>query len=245
MKTKINQRLAGCLVLLALSTLNPQLSTVFAQDLNYTNWDGLVTNWVQTSAPSQSWYSIASSADGTKWVAAACCGGGGIWVSTNSGASWTQTFTNDVMNVYGWSSVAASADGTKWVAAASGGSGGIYTSTNSGVTWTQTSAPGTSWYSVASSVDGTKWVAAVNGGGIWTAQATITSAPLLTAAKILEDGQFQFAFIMTNNVNYTVQYSTTLTNWTSLLTISGYGGPLTITDPSTTAPQRFYRVMIQ
>src|SRR4051812_44847416 len=42
--------------------------------------------WTQSiNAPSLEWRCIASSSDGTKWVAA----GGGIYTSTNFGATWT------------------------------------------------------------------------------------------------------------------------------------------------------------
>jgi len=45
------------------------------------------TQWTQSSAPSEYWYSIASSADGTQ-LAAAVHYGGGIYISTNSGGTW-------------------------------------------------------------------------------------------------------------------------------------------------------------
>lgn len=45
----------------------------------------LSQNWAATSSPINGWISVASSADGTKLVAA----GDVIYVSTDSGASWT------------------------------------------------------------------------------------------------------------------------------------------------------------
>src|SRR5206468_1194307 len=119
--------------------------------------------WTQTSAPSNSWSSVASSADGSKL--AAVTRPGPIYTSTDSGATWTQTSTPSNW----WSSVASSADGTKLVAAGQSFDfntgepigGPIYTSPDSGATWTQTSAPDQPWASVASSVDGSKLVAAV------------------------------------------------------------------------------------
>ena len=120
--------------------------------------------WTQTSAPSNYWNSIASSADGSKLVAAAGPPNGGdglIYISTNSGVDWMQTSAP----TDSWSSVASSADGTKLVAAASGDL--IYISTNSGFAWTATSAPSNSWATVASSADGSKLVAAANGDLIY------------------------------------------------------------------------------
>jgi hypothetical protein len=112
--------------------------------------------WTQTSAPSNSWRCIASSADGGKCVAGTWPGP--IYTSTNSGTTWTQT---SAPNDY-WSSIASSADGTKLLAAAayisSGYPGGVYTSTNSGISWISNSLPNEFWNSVATSADGSKLV---------------------------------------------------------------------------------------
>jgi photosystem II stability/assembly factor-like uncharacterized protein len=82
----------------------------------------------------ENWQTIALSADGTKLAAVAgstvvsAYGEGYIYVSTNSGITWSQTDAP----FKGWWSVASSADGTKLVAAAQPGRlmsppGGIYT----------------------------------------------------------------------------------------------------------------------
>jgi len=78
--------------------------------------------WTQTG-PDVGWMSVASSADGSKLVAA---GAGAftdpdgisgysddyLYMSTDSGVTWNQTAIQD-----GWRAVASSADGTKLVAA--------------------------------------------------------------------------------------------------------------------------------
>jgi hypothetical protein len=115
--------------------------------------------WTQTSAPSNNWASVASSADGSKLVAAAGLSYGGdglIYISTNSGVGWMPTSAP----TDSWTTVASSADGTKLVAAASGDL--IYISTNSGFSWVPTSAPSNYWTSVASSANGSKLLAAAN-----------------------------------------------------------------------------------
>jgi photosystem II stability/assembly factor-like uncharacterized protein len=158
------------------------------------------STWVQQTAGlptggTTTWTNIASSADGTKLAAASI---NEIYVSANSGASWTASIGGS------WSSIASSADGNTLVAASSGevyisvngGSwnpshsgtvvacsadgtklvvaqnpGSIYTSSNSGTNWVQRTSglPGSAaWTSVASSADGGKLAATVNGGGIYT-----------------------------------------------------------------------------
>jgi hypothetical protein len=68
---------------------------------------------------------------------------------------------------------------------------------------------------------------------------------LLTAPAWLGSGEFQFTFDTASNVNYTIQYSTTLKNWIPVLTFDGDGGPLTIIDPNASgSSRRFYRVKI-
>ena len=120
-----------------------------------------------STAGSLDWASVASSADGTKLVAAATLGN--IYTSTDSGATWTQRTQQ------GFVGVVSSADGTKLVAGftlptrtSSGylpAGGYLCTSADSGAAWTQT-GPDVGWMSVASSADGSKLVAA--GAGAFT-----------------------------------------------------------------------------
>jgi photosystem II stability/assembly factor-like uncharacterized protein len=132
------------------------------------------------------WNSIASSANGTKLVVTTGSffpTSGKIYVSTNSGTTWTEVTPT---NLY-WASVASSADGTKLAAVGSPGftGGFVYTSTNSGTTWTQqTNAPNIGWFSIISSADGSTLVVQVpdtiyrstNSGVTW---AQITPPPIL------------------------------------------------------------------
>jgi hypothetical protein len=141
--------------------------------------------WVQTSAHTINWQSIASSSDGQRIVAAGTVpdpgGFGAIYTSADGGTNWTQT-TAPAEN---WRAVASSADGSRLAAASMVGH--IYTSTNSGTNWAVTSAPaGMEWAGLASSAEGTRLVAAVfsfgaTAGTIYTstnAGATWTDARL-------------------------------------------------------------------
>jgi len=124
---------------------------------------------------SRFWWSITSSADGSKLAAVEY--GGQIYTSTDSGTTWTPRESNRI-----WISITSSADGSKLAAVVYGGQ--IYTSTNSGTTWTPRES-NRNWSSITSSADGSKLAAVVQNGLIytstdsgatWTAQASGSSS---------------------------------------------------------------------
>lgn len=135
----------------------------FDLGLIYTSSNSGAT-WTPTSAPSNSWSSVATSADGTKLFAAATSGSvytSSIYTSTNSGATWTATGAP-----YGsWTAIASSADGNRLLAA-DGYYGHLCTFPYSGP-WRFADAPTNYWRSVASSADGTKLVALGEVGEIY------------------------------------------------------------------------------
>ena len=124
--------------------------------------------WITNSLPNGVWYSVASSAGGTRLIV----GGLRILVSTNSGNTWT--LTNPVTASF----VSSSADSAE-CAAISGQL--IYISTNSGATWTQTSAPATNWIALASSADGSRLVAVA--GGRRSLQNPVVTGPIYTSTN--------------------------------------------------------------
>lgn len=207
----------------------------------------LAQTWTRTSAPTNWWQCIASSADGSKLVAGQWTGG--IYVSTNSGTTWTPTTAT---NEY-WTSVASSADGCKLLAAAANESdpGGVFTSTNSGATWVSNSLPSMYWGSAASSADGNTLAVAApfggtigargaiftstNGGMNWTSN-TLTNAfspfvlvyPVGVAASA--DGKkmvvlASFNITSSNSVFLSTNSGTTWTQETNSPTISGFISP--------------------
>ena len=123
--------------------------------------------WLErSSAGARAWYSITSSADGSKL--AAVVSGGDIWTSTDGGATWTDRSSAGVRE---WASIASSADGSKLAAVEL--SHGIWTSTDGGATWTDRSSAGAGeWCSIASSADGSKLAAVESLGDIWTSAST-------------------------------------------------------------------------
>jgi len=108
----------------------------------------------------------ASSADGR--TLAATSAGQSIYVSTNSGATWSNT-DNPASN---WGPLAISADGREIVAAAYAGPNLI--STDRGQTWTDAGAPHLSWTTLSVSADGNRIVAGTISDGIYTFEAAIT-----------------------------------------------------------------------
>jgi hypothetical protein len=130
------------------------------QTIQTTNLAGgaIGQSWV-SGGPARFWTAVASSADGTRLVAADA--EGGLYTSVDSGANWIE---RPFANPTSWEAVASSADGTRLVVAPSNG-GLIYISGDSGETWTPhpVGGPNASWNSVASSADGKHLIAAGSG----------------------------------------------------------------------------------
>ena len=109
---------------------------------------------------------VTSSSDGTKLAAVSGVDSqgnlGSIYMSTDSGFSWTKQTSPGVAN---WTAITSSGDGTHLAAVSiykdtSYAPGSVWTSADSGVTWTEQTAAGSAgWISITSSADGTKLAA--------------------------------------------------------------------------------------
>ncbi len=187
--------------------------------------------WLQSSAPVLNWAAITSSSDGTKMVAAANTAATTLYVSSDSGKTWSGSGSIAAA----WQAVASSADGVKLVAARNGNA--LYTSTNSGSSWNvQAGAPSGNWSSVASSADGVRLIGAVNPGRIyvsgdsgvsWSTQATVltwysvaSSANGSNLVAVVAGGG-----IYTNSGSTWAQTSAPTKNWVSVAS-SADGGKL-------------------
>jgi len=114
------------------------------------NWyPSSVINGLQT----QSWVSVASSADGQHMAA---IGSGVLYFSTNFGELWTPTN----LPTLSWNSVCLSSDGSRVGAT---GDGGTYISTSSGASWITNSLNGNG---IACSANGTNWI--ITGAEVYT-----------------------------------------------------------------------------
>lgn len=113
-------------------------------------------SWVPMTAPSTNIGPIACSADGSNLVLAGGAWneeGGAVYVSHDSGATWTAAS----VPVAPWDAVASSADGTTLMAREFYGT--LYTSSDSGATWKLNDLTNVS-AAVACSADGTRLFAA-------------------------------------------------------------------------------------
>jgi large repetitive protein len=155
------------------------------------------------------WKSVASSADASKL--AAVVDNGQIYVSSDSGTTWTAR-----EGVRNWSSVASSTNGQ--VLAASVFRGKIYVSTNAGATWDARDSDRT-WRSVSISTNGAVMAAVANGGQVyvsqdsgtnWTARAT---SQLWTSVAVSADGSKMLASVYGGTLYTSVDKGT---NWTSV-----------------------------
>jgi hypothetical protein len=145
--------------------------------------------WVQRG-PLLNWTSVASSADGTRLVAAAQ--GGNIYTSSDSGATWIARETSQ-----SWTSVASSADGSRLLA---GSTGDLFTSTDFGENWNPCAVPN-SWRAVASAADGIHLFArseplpaqgdislSTDGGATWTVAKQDVLGSGMTGVAVSADG---------------------------------------------------------
>src|ERR1700722_4265641 len=122
-------------------------SSLIYEMLNYQF--SLPTGWTLQSISNETWSGVATSGDGTVFVAVDSSGVHPINISTSFGATWRTYGPNT-----DWEGIACSADGTKMAAAP--WDAPIFTSSNSGVAWIAADTPFYSWHSMASSGDGTK-----------------------------------------------------------------------------------------
>ncbi len=163
-------------------------SDIWTSSDSGSSWTNQTT---ETAASGAAWQGVASDSTGTHLVAvsqpyggstATGLAGGDVWVSADSGATWTNRTQGTGASGNVWEGVASDATGARLVAASAHGSANdIWTSADSGMTWTNettgTAASGQQWVAVVSDATGSHVVAISSdppGGGpccfgdIWT-----------------------------------------------------------------------------
>ncbi|KKL83359.1 hypothetical protein LCGC14_1975550, partial [marine sediment metagenome] len=160
-----------------------------------------------------SWKAFASSSDGVNLIGAGTLDARGIWVSSDSGVTWTdKTPSADVS----WDRVASDSDGSHLMAAGKewGGSDEfLFLSATSGASWTRVTPAGGgggAWDAIASNSDGSQLVAAENSGRVYVSIDTGA-----TWAEEQPDGDSDFPW-------RTVAFSSDGT----LVLVGGYSGEL-------------------
>ncbi len=141
---------------------------------------------------SRNWIAIASSADGTRLVAAA--NNGQLYVSQDSGVTWRPRGPTLF-----WQIVTSSLDGQRLVAIPSGDQ--IYVSTDYGLTWAA-QGPFGFWGSLAASSDGTRLYASPQNDTLYrsTASTSLGTAGSISGAQdeaieLQYDGADQFSVL--------------------------------------------------
>ena len=148
-----------------------RLFYILLLSLNFFNVVIGTPTWSQISSiDAIKFHQVVSTADGTKlaaielgpWISE---GAGNIWLSTDSGLSWTEHVLGG--SIQQWRGIDISDDGTKIVAGIN--QGNLWTSTDSGTTWTEVSSPTNKRFiGVKVSADGTKFGAVASFGGFWS-----------------------------------------------------------------------------
>jgi photosystem II stability/assembly factor-like uncharacterized protein len=133
--------------------------------------DGGSTFTSNTSFGTKAWRGLSGSSDGSLLFASYVGTTGGVALSTDSGATWTD-ITESVGGLGTYWNTAASVNGNKLVTARD--SDYVYISQDRGITWSrETSAGVRSWEGVGVSADGTTVMAGATGGAkVWVATGT-------------------------------------------------------------------------
>jgi sugar lactone lactonase YvrE len=208
-------RLAAC----AYSPYWPPPTNIYTSTNFGADW---ITNTVaaSTGAIPRGWISIASSADGSRLLAASGGNGslGELFISTNSGTTWSVTATNILSNgSLPWIWVASSADGSRLAALANDGGDfgedGIWTSTNYGATWASATNAGLTWTSAAMSADGGALVATA-GWPTATSAIYVTQTAVAPALNLTASDNGPMVSWLIPSQNFTLQQSFDLSTWT-------------------------------
>jgi len=196
----------------------PKAGFLFVAFCIFTSTNPLLAQWIQTNGP-YGGQVLSFAGSGTNLFAGTY--GGGVFLSTNNGTSWTEVNTG-LTNTYVF---ALAVSGTNLFA---GTFGGVFLSTNNGTDWTEVNSglTNTTVYSLA--VSNINLFAGTSGGGVflstnngtsWTEVNTgLTSTTVYTLAP---SGTNLFAgtsgggvFLSTNNGTNWTEVNTGLTDLT-------------------------------
>ncbi len=125
---------------------------------------------------------------------------------------------------------------------------GMSISTSGIITWTPAQNQSPSTNTITTVVTNSDPFDLVNPQLTQTNSFTVIVIPLpfvLTGPAWLPNGEFQFIINTGAGLNYTIQYSTNLTDWNSIYSFTSPGGLIPVQDPNAaTSPWRFYRALL-
>jgi hypothetical protein len=124
-------------------------------------------HWTTTGAPFTNWLSLVCSSNSSTVLASSIetISGGAVWISTNSGASWSVGPTSQESRF----SIACSPDGSMLVAGMRGGP--ILSSSDRGAAWSASNTPFGDWSAVTIFAAENRTIAARNFGTVYASPA--------------------------------------------------------------------------
>lgn len=178
-------------------------------------------SWTPQGGSGFAWNSVASSLDGTKFIA--CATGAGGVVYTYAAGIWTLRFS-----ATSFTAVASSADGARLLAAPPGMP--LRVSQDSGVTWSNRGPSGVSWTAVTMSTDGSRMFAVGNGSPIYVSSdyganwmSVIQSVPWTSIASSADGARLAAVFttggifVSTDSgMTWSLRNLSSSTSWTSV-----------------------------
>ena len=170
----------------------------------YTNMSPLLARWMHTNGPYGGIVeSFAVSPNGAGGMNLFAGTSGGVFLSTNSGTSWSAASTG----LPSYSVYALATSGTNLFAGTSGG--GVFLSTNNGTSWSAVSTGLTKTNVQSLAVSGTNLFAGTEGGGVWR-------RPLSEMITSVEQPSTDLPTHFSLGQNYPNPFNPTTTIWFSL-----------------------------
>lgn len=178
-------------------------------------------SWLKSDAPTSTWLGVVSDNSGKRLAAVSTVAGKsmtGVYLSSDSGKTWTNVFINGCGAYEQWTGIAMSSDGYTIYALQQ--NMGVFVSTNGGSYWTRymidTTLYSPSWNNIACSSDGVYVYVTLNGGAVYVSNNfgrtfTKTSAPLSLWTSMTTSSTGQYVLAITTDVYISSNYGSTWT----------------------------------
>jgi hypothetical protein len=180
------------------------------------------STFASSTITSQNWANAATSSNGQYMLATSNSSGNGfLYLSTNSGAFWSEPLGTGIAYQLAWNGCAISPSTNNsgyYVMAASVSGGSVYVSINSGATWTIPSTlPTAAWSSISMDTDGSIIAVIASGSQIYistnmgTTFTAYGSALAYTDIAVSLTGQYMTATVSGGQIYVSTSFGTTWT----------------------------------